>query len=1193
MATSPTRPIRLRILDQEGVANYPNELLSDFDNKKLALYDADHNKMIEFFADLSTEVSGSGNAITELTVSGNKITAVKTETFLTEHPGVDKGVDSTSTQNAKFGDTVTIVDSVVRDTNGHVTKINLKTVTLPTESEISVTSSGTGNAVTGMTASDHGITLVKDASFLTEHPTVTVLDDTISTATPAEGGTFDVVDSVTRDANGHVTKVNTKTVTLPTHQDTGVSKGTATGEGNAVTDITVEDGVITPVKGETFLTEHPSISTTKTPYTDRSLRFGGEFTVVTTVMRDSNGHVTDVYGEYATMPSETKLSVESSGEGNAVTSATVSDHKITLVKGGTFLTEHPAVETATDTTSTATPTEGGAFEVVDGVTRDTNGHVTKVNTKTVTLPTHKDPELVIAASTGDGNAITQLEVSGHTITPVKGFSFLTDHPDVDQSEDTTMADQKPGYGGCIPSVRGITRDMYGHIKKITFQDIYFPDAPTDVTGNAGTADKLKSPITVSVSGAVTGSATGVDGSSNVNIVATKIDATKIDGVIPIENIPQAALERLIPVADDAARLKLTVNDAQNGDVVKVTSTGLMYYVVDQTKLGTEAAFETFTAGTASAVDWSGITNKPTFAAVATSGSYNDLSDAPGVVVTSEGTGNAVTAIAQNGHGIKLTKGATFALSTHTHDTATTSAAGMMSAADKTKLEGIETGANKTVVDSALNADSTNPVQNKVVKAALDGKSDTGHTHSYAGSSSAGGAANSVKANLIVKLNGGTVEGTDVFTFNGSTAKSVNITPAAIGAATADHTHESLSTDVETIQTDLDNLYDNFDIYQNRVSSELEKKADVSHTHEYAGSDTAGGAANSVKSSLVIKICNGSDEGDNMFTFDGSEEKVLNLTPAKLDAAESMHNHDDRYYTETEVDSKLSGKSDTSHSHADATTTASGMMSAADKTKLDGVETGANKTVVDSALSSTSTNPVQNKAIQSALSGKSDTSHTHTLTALGAAASDHTHDDRYYTETEVDTKLASKSDTSHTHTLTALGAAASDHSHDDRYYTETEMDTKLSGKSDTSHSHSVATTTTDGMMSAADKTKLDGLESFTVDSAMSSTSTNPVQNKVVNSAIAGKATTAIYNATIGTSWSGSAAPYTQTITVSGITAADTPIVDVDLSGTDYSNKESVISAWSSVYRITTAANSITVYADDKTETAVPIQLKVVR
>ena len=55
---------------------------------------------------------------------------------------------------------------------------------------------------------------------------------------------------------------------------------------------------------------------------------------------------------------------------------------------------------------------------------------------------------------------------------------------------------------------------------------------------------------------------------------------------------------------------------------------------------------------------------------------------------------------------------------------------------------------------------------------------------------------------------------------------------------------------------------------------------------------------------------------------------------------------------------------------------------------------------------------------------------------------HTHDDRYYTESEINTKLDSKSNTGHTH--------------DDRYYTESEMNTKLAGKSDTSHSHNLST-----------------------------------------------------------------------------------------------------------------------------------------
>lgn len=87
-------------------------------------------------------------------------------------------------------------------------------------------------------------------------------------------------------------------------------------------------------------------------------------------------------------------------------------------------------------------------------------------------------------------------------------------------------------------------------------------------------------------------------------------------------------------------------------------------------------------------------------------------------------------------------------------------------------------------------------------------------------------------------------------------------------------------------------------------------------------------------------------------------------------------------------------------YGNATASAAGLMSAADKAKLDGVAAGSNHVTVDAELSTTSTNPVQNKVIKSALDGKSNTGHTH--------------DDRYYTKTEVNTKLDGKSNTGHKH-----------------------------------------------------------------------------------------------------------------------------------------------------------------------------------
>jgi hypothetical protein len=73
----------------------------------------------------------------------------------------------------------------------------------------------------------------------------------------------------------------------------------------------------------------------------------------------------------------------------------------------------------------------------------------------------------------------------------------------------------------------------------------------------------------------------------------------------------------------------------------------------------------------------------------------------------------------------------------------------------------------------------------------------------------------------------------------------------------------------------------------------------------------------------------------------------------------------------------SGKADKNHSHSDATTSASGFMSASDKSKLNGIATGANKTTVDSSLSTSSTNPVQNKVIATALNTATTTIATNT------------------------------------------------------------------------------------------------------------------------------------------------------------------------------------------------------------------------
>lgn len=89
------------------------------------------------------------------------------------------------------------------------------------------------------------------------------------------------------------------------------------------------------------------------------------------------------------------------------------------------------------------------------------------------------------------------------------------------------------------------------------------------------------------------------------------DASKIaSGTISIDRLPKAALERLVVVADDTARFALTTATAQSGDTVKVTSTGKMYLIKDESKLSSEDGYEPYTASQASSVPWSGVTGKP-------------------------------------------------------------------------------------------------------------------------------------------------------------------------------------------------------------------------------------------------------------------------------------------------------------------------------------------------------------------------------------------------------------------------------------------------------------------------------------------------------------------------------------------------------------------------------------------------------
>jgi hypothetical protein len=356
-----------------------------------------------------------------------------------------------------------------------------------------------------------------------------------------------------------------------------------------------------------------------------------------------------------------------------------------------------------------------------------------------------------------------------------------------------------------------------------------------------------------------------------------------------------------------------------------------------------------------------------------------------------------------------------AADTHTHSAATTSASGFMSAADKTKLDGVAASANNYVHPTT-----------------------DGDRHVPA--TAAGDVNEFLKSNSVA---------------GGAPAWAV-ITKTDVGLANVDNTSDA-SKPVSTAQATAIGL---------KLDATHAGTGGTAHSTVIAGG--AAGFMTGADKTKLDAIAAGAEVNQNAFATIAVSGQTSVSADAKQDTLTLVNGTGVAITTDAATDTVTIGTTA-------ATTGAAGHMSAADKTKLDGVATGATANSADATLLARA-NHTGTQSADTVIDGTTNKAFTATertkLAGIEAAAdvTDAVNvgtsiDGAAAKVTPVDADTMPLIDSAATNTLKKVTWA------NIKATLKTYFDTlySLAG-----HVHSAATTAVAGFMSAADKTKLDGV-----------------------------------------------------------------------------------------------------------------------
>ncbi len=347
--------------------------------------------------------------------------------------------------------------------------INDSTITISAGTDLSTGGSFTLNQSSGST-----ITI--------NHDDITRTNST-STASPAHGGTFTAIDSITSSARGHITAVNTKTVTLPAgytgwnlYTDT-TDRGTIT-DGEQVrfcggTDIslgyTATNNVIT--------INHDTVSSTSS-HSGCSVGYGGTFTVVCALSATSQGHTCCVGTMTITLPASDEndttydisassttgganLNLNAGGSGSGTDSVKLASGTgitVSFTDASTITINHPTQTAITCNCSNGT--------VLQDISINNCGHVTSVGYYNLDNRYYTETEVDTCFSTCLGNYLL------NTTDTLTGNLTITGNL-------IGCGDVIAGYGGGGVSLT--TNDGYGNAN-ITFNH---RNGTPEQAGNSG------------------------------------------------------------------------------------------------------------------------------------------------------------------------------------------------------------------------------------------------------------------------------------------------------------------------------------------------------------------------------------------------------------------------------------------------------------------------------------------------------------------------------------------------------------------------------------------------------------------------------------------------------------------------------------------------------------------------------------